>query len=211
MVRFDPRLYLITDGAGRSEEEFLTCIEQAILGGVTLVQLREKEKSTREYIELARKAHEMTRRHGVPLLINDRVDVALAVGAEGVHVGQSDMPVDVAKRLLGEERIVGATAKTLDQAREACAQGADYLGVGAIYPTSTKSDAAPTSIETLRAICAAVSVPVSAIGGLNRERLDILKGVPLSGVCVSSAIMHADDPGCAACELRARAQELGLC
>lgn len=210
MKNFDPSLYFITDSTNYSEEEFLRRVEQALLGGATLLQLREKEKSTREYIELAEKVHTITKRYNVPLIIDDRVDVALAIDAEGVHVGASDMPVATARRLMGEDKIVGATAKTVPWAMEAYEQGADYLGVGAIFPTTTKVITVLTAVETLRDICNTVPIPVNAIGGLNKDNIDVLEGIPVAGICVVSAIMKADDPKLAAQELKARAQELGL-
>ena len=210
MRTFDSSLYFITDSTNYSEEVFLSRVEQALRGGVTLLQLREKEKSTREYIELAEKVHELTKRYHVPLIIDDRVDVALAIDAEGVHVGASDMPVATARKLMGEEKIVGATAKTVPWAKEAYEQGADYLGVGAIYPTTTKVKTVLTSTDTLRDICNAVPIPVNAIGGLNKDNIDVLEGIPVAGICVVSAIMKADDPKAAAEELKARAGELGL-
>ncbi len=211
MGKFDSSLYFITDSTNYSEEEFLSRVEQALMGGVTLLQLREKEKSTREYIELAEKVHELAKRYHVPLIIDDRVDVALAVDAEGVHVGASDMPVATARKLMGEGKIVGATAKTVPWAKEAYEQGADYLGVGAIYPTTTKVKTVLTSTDTLRDICNAVPIPVNAIGGLNKDNINVLKGIPVAGICVVSAIMKADNPKTAAEELKARARELGLC
>lgn len=211
MKKFDPSLYVITDSTGFTEAEFLRRVEQALEGGATLLQLREKDRSTREYLALARKVHEITKHHRVPLIIDDRVDVALAVGAEGVHVGASDLPVADARRLMGEEKIVGATAKTVPWARDAWEQGADYLGVGAIYPTTTKVKTVLTSTDTLREICDAVPIPVNAIGGLNRDNMDILAGIPIAGICVVSAVMKAEDPKKAAMELKARAKELGLC
>ena len=138
MKKFDPSLYFITDSTNYTEEEFLYRVEEALRGGVTLLQLREKNKSTREYIELAEKVHAIAKRYNVPLIIDDRVDVALAIQAEGVHVGAEDMPISTARRLMGDDKIVGATAKTVSRARESYEQGADYLGVGAIYPTTTK-------------------------------------------------------------------------
>lgn len=194
MRKIDPTLYFITDSTNYTEEEFLFRVEQALKGGATLLQLREKEKSTREYIELAEKVHEITKQYNVPLIIDDRVDVALAIDAEGVHVGASDMPVTTARKLMGEDKIVGATAKTVPWAKEAYEQGADYLGVGAIYPTTTKVVTVLTSTKTLDAITKAVPIPVNAIGGLNKDNLDILKGIGISGICVVSAIMKADDP-----------------
>lgn len=210
MRTFDPSLYFITDSTNYTEEEFLYRVEEALKGGVTLLQLREKEKSTREYIDLARKVHAITKRYSVPLIIDDRVDVALAIDAEGVHVGASDMPVATARKLMGDDKIVGATAKTVPWAKEAYEQGADYLGVGAIYPTTTKVKTVLTSTDTLRDICNAVPIPANAIGGLNKDNIDVLAGIPIAGICVVSAIMKADDPKTAAKELKARAKELAL-
>lgn len=210
MRKFDSSLYFITDSTNYSEEEFLYRVEQALLGGVTLLQLREKEKSTREYIVLAEKVHELAKRYNVPLIIDDRVDVALAVDAEGVHVGASDMPVATARKLMGGNKIVGATAKTVPWAKEAYEQGADYLGVGAIYPTTTKVKTVLTSTDTLHDICNAVTIPVNAIGGLNKDNIDVLSGIPIAGICVVSAIMKAENPETAAEELKVKARELGL-
>ena len=190
---------------------FLRRVERALQGGATLLQLREKEKSTREYIELADKVHTIAKHYNVPLIIDDRVDVALAIDAEGVHVGASDMPVSTARKLMGEDKIVGATAKTVPWAKEVYEQGADYLGVGAIYPTTTKVKTALTPTDTLRDICNAVPIPANAIGGLNKDNIDVLAGIPIAGICVVSAIMKADDPKQAAIELKTRAKELGLC
>ena len=210
MKKFDPSLYFITDSTGFTEEEFLYRVEQALQGGVTLLQLREKNKSTREYIELAEKVHVITKRYNVPLIIDDRVDVALAIDAEGVHVGASDMPVATARKLMGEDKIVGATAKTVPWAKEAYEQGADYLGVGAIYPTTTKVKTILTSTDTLRDICNAVPIPANAIGGLSKGNMDVLAEIPIAGICVVSAIMKADNPKQAATELKTRAKELQL-
>ena len=211
MKKFDPSLYFITDSTNYIEEEFLYRVEQALIGGATLLQLREKNKSTREYIQLAEKVHTIAKSYNVPLIIDDRVDVALAIDAEGVHVGAEDMPIATARRLMGDDKIVGATAKTVPCAKEAYEQGADYLGVGAIYPTTTKVKTVLTSTDTLRDICNAVPIPANAIGGLNKDNIDVLAGIPIAGICVVSAIMKADDPKTAAMELKARAQELGLC
>ena len=210
MKHLDTSLYFITDSTGLSEEEFLRRTEEALQGGVTLLQLREKNRTTREYLSLAEKVHELTRRYGVPLLIDDRLDVAMAMDAEGVHLGQSDLPLHIARRILGPDKIVGATAKTVPQATEAYEQGADYLGVGAIYPTTTKVKTVLTSTDTLRDICKAVPIPVNAIGGLNKTNIDVLCGIPIAGICVVSAIMKADDPRQAAVDLRDKAKELGI-
>lgn len=209
-MNFDTSLYFITDSTPYAEEEFLSRVEGALQGGVTLVQLREKNRTTRDYVALAEKVHALTKQYSVPLIIDDRVDVALAIDAEGVHVGADDLPVATARRLMGKDKIVGATAKAVTRAKEACAQGADYLGVGAIYPTTTKVKTILTSTDTLRDICNAVPIPVNAIGGLNQDNIHILKGIPIAGICVVSAIMKADDPKKAAMELKARAKELGF-
>ena len=211
MSKFNSSLYFITDSTPYSEEEFLHRVEEALAGGATLLQLREKERTTREYLQLAARVHEIALKYQVPLIIDDRVDVALAVGAEGVHVGQSDLPVVDARRLMGSDKIVGATTKTVPQALEAYEQGADYLGVGAIYPTTTKVKTILTSTDTLREICEAVPIAVNAIGGLNKDNIDVLEGIPIAGICVVSAIMKAADPRQAAQELKARAKELKLC
>ena len=211
MKTFDTSLYFITDSTGYEETEFLRRVEAALQGGVTFLQIREKNKSTREYIALAETVHALTKKYNVPLIIDDRVDVALAVDAEGVHLGAADMTVAMARKILGEEKIIGAPAKTVPWAMDVAAQGADYLGVGAIYPTTTKVITVLTSTATLHDICNAVSIPVNAIGGLNKDNIDVLSGIPIAGICAVSAIMKADDPKTAASELKARAKELGLC
>ena len=208
MKKIDTTMYFITDSTNYSEEEFLYRVEEACKGGVTLVQLREKECTTREYLVLAEKVHEITKHYDIPLIIDDRVDVALAVNAEGVHVGQSDMPVSIARSLMGENKIVGATAKTVPQAVEAYKQGADYLGVGAIYPTTTKVKTVLTSVDTLKDIVKAVPIKVNAIGGLNKDNIHILKDSGIDGICAVSAIMKAENPCIAAKELREAFNEL---
>ena len=210
MKKIDTTLYFITDSTGFEEAEFLRRVEEALDGGATILQLREKNKSTMEYIELAEKVHELTKKYNVPLIIDDRVDVALAVGAEGVHLGREDMPIKAARRILGDDFIIGATAKTVPWALEAYGDGADYLGVGAIYPTTTKVKTVLTSTDTLRDICRAVPIPVNAIGGLNKSNIDVLVGIPIAGICAVSAIMKAESPKRAAAELKARAKELGI-
>ena len=210
MKTFDTSLYFITDSTGFTEEEFLCRTEEALQGGVTILQLREKDKSTREYLALAEKVHKLTQKYNVPLIIDDRLDIAMAVDAEGVHLGQSDRPIHIARKIFGNHKIIGATAKSVPQALEAYEQGADYLGVGAIYPTTTKVKTILTSTDTLRDICNAVPIPVNAIGGLNKDNLNILAGIPIAGICVVSAIMKAEDPKLAAMELRRRGKELGL-
>lgn len=209
MVKLDTTLYFITDSTTVPRERFLPVVEAACKGGATIVQLREKDKSTREYMELAKDVHEITARYGIPLIIDDRVDVALAIGAEGVHVGQSDMPVRLARSLMGNSKIVGATAKTVPQALEAYEQGADYLGCGAIYPTTTHVKTVITSVETLKDVVKAVPIPVNAIGGLNKDNIFVLKGSGIAGICAVSAIMKAADPETAARELKQAFLNLG--
>ncbi len=208
MKQLDTTMYFITDSTNYSGEEFLYRVEEACKGGVTLIQLREKERTTREYLSLAEKVHEITMRYNIPLIIDDRVDVALAVNAEGVHVGQSDMPVKIARQLMGADKIVGATAKNVPQALEAFQQGADYLGVGAIYPTTTKVKTVLTSVDTLKEIVNAVPIKVNAIGGLNRDNIHVLKNSGIDGICAVSAIMKADSPCTAAKELKEAFNEL---
>lgn len=197
-MKLNTRLYFITDSTPYEKDEFLKRVESALKGGVTLIQLREKERTTREYLELAREVHEISKKYNVPLIIDDRLDIAMAVDAEGVHLGQSDLPISLGRKLFGPDKIIGATTKTVPQALEAYEQGADYLGVGAIFPTTTKVKTILTSTETLNDICHAVPIPVNAIGGLNSENIDVLKGIPIAGVCAVSAIMKADDPKAAA-------------
>lgn len=201
-MNFNTQLYFITDSTGLTEGEFLYRVEEACKGGVTLIQLREKDKTIREYISIAEKVHEITQRYDIPLIIDDRVDVALAINAEGVHVGQSDMPVDMARKLMGNDKIIGATTKTVSQAVEAYEKGADYLGVGAIYPTTTKVKTVLTSVDTLKEIVKAVPVKVNAIGGLNKDNIHVLKDSGIDGICVVSAIMKSENPRTAAEELK---------
>lgn len=208
MSKLDLTLYLVTDSTNMTEDEFLSKIEAACRGGVTLIQLREKNRTTKEYIDLANKVKAISDRYDLPLLIDDRLDVAMAVDAAGVHVGADDMPVALARKLLGPDKIVGATAKTVEAAMIAQADGADYLGVGAIYPTTTKVKTVLTKVETLQDICEHVSIPVGAIGGLNKDNCDILKGTDIDGLCVVSAIMKQDDCETAARELKAKIQSI---
>lgn len=196
----DLTLYFVTDSSYHTNESFLWTIEEACKGGVSLVQLREKSGG-RDYLWTAFQVKEITDRYHIPLIIDDRVDVALACGAAGVHVGQSDIPVAFARKLMGPDKIVGATAKTVPQALEAYEQGADYLGVGAIYPTTTKVKTILTKVETLNEIADAVPIPLVAIGGLNAGNLDILKGARMDGIAVVSAIMKSKTPREAAEEL----------
>ncbi|MCL2409374.1 MAG: thiamine phosphate synthase [Oscillospiraceae bacterium] len=202
MNHVDTTLYLVTNSDGFNAAEFLETIVQACEGGVTLAQLREKERFSREYYELAVKVKAVTDRFGVPLIIDDRVDIALAVDAAGVHLGQADLPISAARRIMGPGKIIGATAKTVPQALQAESEGADYLGVGAIYPTTTKVVTVLTPVTTLSEIARTVKIPVVAIGGLNAGNLDVLYGSGADGIAVVTAIMNSANPKQAAQELR---------
>ena len=208
MRKFDSTLYFITDSTGVEENDFLEKVEAALKGGVTLLQLREKDRTTREYLSLAGKVHALVKTYNVPLIIDDRIDIAMAVHAEGVHLGQSDMPISIARSLVGKDMIIGATAKTVPQAIEAEEGGADYLGVGAIYPTTTHVKTVITPVSTLDEICASVDIAVNAIGGLNAYNLSVLEQSDISGICVVSAIMKAEDPMKAAKTLFVKAKDM---
>ena len=182
-------------------------VELAIDGGCTVIQLREKQCSSRDFYELALRVKGITAPRGVPLIINDRVDICLAAGADGVHVGQSDLPAGQVRRLLGPDRILGVSARTLEEALEAQESGADYLGVGAMYATSTKTDAQVVSMETLRAIRQAVEIPIVVIGGINRDTMDAFRGTGIDGLAVVSAVVAQKDIRAAARELVDRFRE----
>jgi len=207
MKDLDLTLYFITDSTGKSEDDFLETVERACAGGATLVQLREKEISGLEYFNLAAKAKRITDKHGIPLIIDDRIDIALAVGAAGVHLGQRDLPICAARRLVGTGMIIGATAKTVEQARRAKEEGADYLGVGAIYPTTTKVVTVITEVSVLNDIARETGMPTVAIGGLNASNMHILYDSMADGIAVVSAIMKSPDPQGATQALKAQVLE----
>ncbi|MDF7637952.1 thiamine phosphate synthase [Lactobacillus sp. ESL0791] len=195
-------LYLVTDRKNLTEKQFFAVIEKACQSGVDMVQLREKEISSREYYRLAQRVKQITDRYHLPLLIDDRVDIALAVDASGVHLGQSDLPVSAARQILGPDKIIGATTKTLEQARIAETASADYLGVGAIFPTQTHVKTVHTSVATLTQIRQEVAIPVYAIGGLKTHNVATIKPAHVAGVAVVSEIMQAEDPVKTTKELR---------
>ena len=201
-MQFDPTLYVITDSTYHTTETLLHAVDEACAGGATLIQLREKDTGGRDYLALAQQVKAVTDKYGVPLIIDDRVDVALACDAAGVHVGASDLPVAVCRRLLGPDKIVGATAKSVEAAKAAYEDGADYLGTGAIYPTTTHVTTRITPVETLDEICRTVPIPVVAIGGLNADNMDVLADSPIAGVAIVSAVMKADDPRAAAAHIK---------
>ena len=187
------RLYLVTNRYQDSLESFLEKIETACRSGVTIVQLREKNITTNQYYQLAKQVKEITDAYQVPLIIDDRLDVCLAVDAAGLHIGDDELPVSVARKVLGPEKILGVTAKTVKRALEAEEGGADYLGTGAIFPTTTKENAPITLISTLKTICQRVAIPVVAIGGLTSENIDQLIDTGIAGVAVVRDLMQAED------------------
>ncbi|SHG94178.1 thiamine phosphate synthase [Tepidibacter thalassicus] len=186
------KLYLITDSNILRGRDFYKCIEDALKGGVRTVQLREKNCLGKEFLEKAYKLRELTKKYNALFIINDRVDIALLVDADGVHVGQKDIPVHEVRRLIGKNKILGVTAKTLQEAVDAEKYGANYLGVGAIFNTNTKLDAKRISINTLNTIRKNVNIPIVAIGGLKLNNINILKN-NVDGYAVVSAILTSDD------------------
>lgn len=193
MNRETLRLYLVTNRYQDSLESFLEKVETACRSGVTIIQLREKTLTTNQYYQLAKQVKEITDAYQVPLIIDDRLDVCLAVDAAGLHIGDDELPVSVARQVLGPEKILGVTAKTVKRALEAEEGGADYLGTGAIFPTTTKENAPITLISTLKTICQRVAIPVVAIGGLTSENIDQLAATGIAGVAVVRDLMQAED------------------
>lgn len=187
------KLNLVTNRYQDSLENFLEKVETACRSGVTIVQLREKNLTTNQYYHLAKQVKEITDAYQVPLIIDDRLDVCLAVDAAGLHIGDDDLPVSVARQVLGPKKILGVTAKTVKRALEAETSGADYLGTGAIFPTTTKENAPITLISTLKTICQTVAIPVVAIGGLTSENIDQLINTGIAGVAVVRDLMQAED------------------
>lgn len=202
MRKIDYSLYLVTDRKQPAPGTFEKVVEEALKGGVTLVQLREKEGDTGLLYERAVKLKQITKAYHVPLIIDDRIDIMMAADADGVHLGQSDMPAALARKLIGAEKIMGVSAGTLEEAVKAEKDGADYLGVGAMFPTATKKDADITTPETLRKIMDTVHIPVVTIGGMNERTIPLFKGYGLSGFAVVSAIMASREPEKAAKNLK---------
>ena len=193
MKNVDYTLYLVTDRDVLRGRDLIKCIEESILGGVTLVQLREKNVTSREFYEIAIKVKEVTSRYNIPLIINDRLDIALAIDADGLHIGQKDLPASVARKILGKDKILGVSAATLQESLKAEKDGADYLGVGAVFSTSTKKDTRDVSYETLSSITSSVNIPVVAIGGINEKSVTKLKESNIDGIAVISCILGKED------------------
>lgn len=197
----DYSLYVCTDRDIMTTDTLEEAVELAIKGGATIIQLREKDCTSREFYELALSIKDITDAYEVPLIINDRLDIALAVHADGVHLGQSDIPVQVARNVMGPNCIVGATANTLEKAKEAWQSGADYLGVGDVFGSATKNDTKPVELKELKKICDTVKIPVVAIGGISKKNIHLLKDTGVAGVAVTSAVLGQTDITAAAEEL----------
>lgn len=193
-MNIDYSLYLITDRDIIKDRYLKECVEEAIKGGVTIVQIREKDASTREFYNIAKEVKEVTDKYNIPLIINDRLDIALAVDAAGVHLGQSDMSIEVARKILGEEKIIGISAGNLEEAMEAEKSGADYLGIGAIFYTGTKKDIdEPIGLEGLKEIINKIKIPSVAIGGINKDNTEDVINTGVNGISVISAILGYED------------------
>lgn len=201
-------LYAITDRSWLHGRTLASQVEEALEGGATFLQLREKNLDDAHFLEEARELQALCREHGVPFIVNDNVDVALAMGADGIHVGQHDMEAGDVRKLLGPDKILGVSAQTVDQAILAEQRGADYLGVGAVFPTGSKDDADDVSFEELKAICEAVSIPVVAIGGISLLNVKELAGSGICGIAVISAIFAQNDIKMAAQQLRKETEEM---
>lgn len=201
--KIDYSLYLCTDRSLMTAPTLEQAVNDAIKGGCTVVQLREKHATSREFYQLALSLKRITGYYGIPLIINDRLDIAAAVNAEGVHLGQKDLPADIARAVLGEEKIIGVSANNLQAAINAELDGADYIGVGAVFQTSTKTDTKPVTIDKLREIRSAVKIPMVAIGGIKRSNISQLNGTGINGVAVVSAVIGSKNITAAARELKA--------
>lgn len=201
--KIDYSLYLCTDRSLMTAPTLEQAVNDAIKGGCTVVQLREKHATSREFYQLALSLKRITGYYGIPLIINDRLDIAAAVNAEGVHLGQKDLPADIARAVLGEEKIIGVSANNLQAAINAELDGADYIGVGAVFQTSTKTDTKPVTIDKLKEIRSAVKIPMVAIGGIKRSNISQLNGTGINGVAVVSAVIGSKNITAAARELKA--------
>ena len=189
----DCKIYLVTDEKSCNGKDFYKCIEESIKGGVKIVQLREKNISTKDFYKKALKVKEICKNYGVLFIINDRLDIAQAVGADGVHLGQSDMPIEKAREILKDKFLIGATARNVEEAKRAELLGADYIGSGAIFGTSTKDNAKRLEMEDLKKIVNSVKIPVFAIGGININNVWMLKNIGLQGACSVSGILSEKD------------------
>lgn len=201
-------LYAVTDRAWTGEKTLEEQIEETLEAGTTFLQLREKHLSKEEFLKEAKQVKKITEKYNVPLIINDNVEVAVESGADGVHVGQSDMEAGNVRAILGADKILGVTAKTVEQAKLAEERGADYLGVGTVFPTSTKPDALAITMDTLRDICKAVSIPVVAIGGITKDNISMFEGTGVDGVALVSAIFGQRDIAEATKDMKERSRKV---
>jgi len=201
-MNFDYTLYLVTDRQLMSCDSLTEAVEQAILGGCTMIQLREKELPSLEFYNQAVAVKQVTERYHIPLIINDRIDIAMAVQAAGVHIGQHDLPAATVRKVIGENMLLGVSASSIAEAIQAQQDGADYLGVGAMFPTGTKTDAESVSMEELQKIRTAVSLPIVVIGGINKGNAGRFKPMGIDGLAVVSAIIAQSDIKAAAAELK---------
>lgn len=200
MKNIDYSLYLVTNNS-ENEDKFLKTIEEAIKEGVTIIQIREKDLSTLNFFKLATKVKKITSKYKIPLIVNDRIDIALAIDADGVHIGQEDMPADIARKLIGD-KVLGVSASTVEEAQKAEKDGADYIGSGAVFPTATKDDAPSITKNELKKITDSISIPTVAIGGISIENIKELKNTGIQGISVVSAIMESNNPKIASKNLK---------
>ncbi|MDR0913128.1 MAG: thiamine phosphate synthase [Methanobrevibacter sp.] len=202
----DLSLYLVTNSDNKPIEDFLAIVEESIKGGVTIVQIREKYKNSRDFYNLAKSLKKITDKYNVPLIVNDRIDIAIAIDCAGVHLGQEDIPCNVARKMIGNDKILGISANTITDAEEAEENGADYIGSGAIFPTKSK-DAECITINNLKEIVESVNIPVVAIGGINEENSYLLKDTKIKGISVISSIMNSNNPKIASKRLLSQFKE----
>ena len=208
-MKLDYSLYLVTNRLLMSTKTLGEAVEQAIIGGCTMVQLREKEISSLDFYALALDIKEIADSYGIPLIINDRIDIAMAVGAAGVHIGQKDIPADIARKVIGKDMLLGVSAASVAEAENAAKAGADYLGVGAMFPTGTKPDAGFVSMEELGRIRRAVDIPIVVIGGINKENAMLFQPMGIDGLAVASAVIAQPDIKKSAADLKSQFQKGG--
>ena len=201
-MKSDYSLYLVTDRMLMSTKTLGEAVEQAVIGGCTMVQLREKEISSLDFYVLASEMKKITDRYGIPLIINDRIDIAMAVGAAGVHIGQKDIPADIARKLIGKNMLLGVSTASVAEAVNAAKAGADYLGVGAMFPTGTKTDASHVSMEELGRIRREVDIPIVVIGGISKENAMLFQPMGIDGLAVVSAVIAQPDIRKSAADLK---------
>lgn len=206
-MKIDYTLYLVTDRRLMSTPTLPEAVEQAILGGCTMVQLREKDAPAHSFYKLAEEVKQITDRYQIPLIINDRIDIALAVGASGVHIGQQDIPASIARKMIHQDMLLGVSAASVEEAIQAQQDGADYLGIGAMFPTDTKDDARAVTMAELRKIKQAVTIPIVAIGGITRDNIASFHSMDIDGVAIVSAIIAEPDIKGAAMELKSLFQQ----